>query len=124
PALSNYFARIKVILNDRVGDVSESLYDAGNRGVDRRAFTGRAVPGTPTTETQNRPAGQLRTNDPPYFETRMEWNADSLLTRIVHPNGNSMENTYELVLNPAADPRARGNLRSRRQLPGPLGGDQ
>ena len=124
PGVGNDFATIKIIVNDRVGNVSEYLYDGGNRCVDHRAFTGRAVPGQTTTETVNRPANPLRPADPAYFETHYQWNIDSRPTRIVYPNGNVVENTYELALDANAPRRYRGNLRTRRQLPGPLGGDQ
>jgi RHS repeat-associated protein len=104
--------------------LKEYLYDAGNRLVSLRAYTGRVVAGQPVTETQNRPTNPLRTNDPPFFETRWEWNVDSLPTRIVFPNGNSVTNTYELALDPNTPRRYRGNLHTRTQVPGPLGGDQ
>lgn len=124
PAASNGLAVLKTIVNDRVGNVKEYSYDAGNRLVMMREFTGRAISGQPTTETLNRPRNPLRTNDPPFFETRYEWNEDSLLTRIIYPNGNSISNTYELALNPLVGRRSRGNLRSVERLPGPTGGDQ
>lgn len=124
PSAANNYAVLKTILNDRVGNVSEWLYDAGNRCVIHRAYTGRAVPGVTTTETANRPTSPLRPTDPPLFETRYEWNVDSLLTRVVYPSGNTSSNLYELALDPAAARRSRGNLRSRIRLPGPLGGDQ
>ena len=87
PDASNNFATIKTIVNDRVGNVKELFYDARNRGVIEREYTGRANPDMPTTETTNRPTGQLRPGDPPFFETRYEYNSDSLLTRRVAPNG-------------------------------------
>jgi RHS repeat-associated protein len=120
----NQFAVIKVIENDRVGNVTEYFYDSLNRLVRQLDYTGRAVADQPTTESTNRPTAKLRAEDPDFFETRYAWNADSLPTQIVHPNSNSTENVYELDLDPNAPRRARGNLRVRRQLPGPLGGDQ
>lgn len=124
PGPGNQNAIVKAILNDRVGNVSEYLYDAANRCVDQRLFTGRAVPGQWTTETQNRPANPVRTNDSPFFETQFEWNADLLLTTVLYPNGNSIHRVYESDLNPQGDPRARGNLRIQTRWPGPLAGDQ
>ena len=124
PSTANGQAVVKTIVNDRVGNVKEHTYDGGNRLVLLREFTGRATPGQRTTEALNRPANPLRTNDPSFFETRYEWNVDSMLTRAVYPNGNNVVNTYESALNPAAAPRARGNLRTREWLPGPLKGDQ
>ncbi|MCX6873872.1 MAG: autotransporter-associated beta strand repeat-containing protein [Verrucomicrobia bacterium] len=124
PTASNRFAVNKAIVNDGTGNVSELLFDAMNRLVRLREFTGRAVPGVTTTETQNRPTGKLRPGDPVFFETIQEWNVDSHLTRTLLPNGSSVVNTYELDLNPAAPPRLRSSLRERKLLPGPLGGDQ
>ncbi len=124
PSSGNGYAVSKAILNDRVGNVSEFLYDAGNRWVNHRAYTGRAVPGLATTESSNRPTNPLRPADPPYFEARATWNSDSLLTQLVSPNGNTLEQLYESELNPSATPRGRGNLRQRALYPGPLGGDQ
>src|SRR6185436_11128750 len=46
-----------------------------------------------------RPAGKLRIDDPDYFETRFEWNNDSLCTRIVHPRGNTTEMAYQRAFN-------------------------
>jgi len=124
PADGGDGAVLLALLNDRVGNVSERRYDARGRCVTVRRFTGRADPDQPTTTTHNRPVDPLRPDDPPYFETRWEWNADSLPVRVVYPNGNSVERVHELELDPQAPRRARGNLRELRRLPGPLGGDQ
>ena len=118
-------AVIKAILNDRVGDVKEYLYDGRNRMVAMREYTGRAPdPDQPTTQTDNRPTGKLRTYDPDFFETRHEYNRDSLRTRSDYPNGNIWRNVYESDLDPNAPRRSRGNLREVHREPGPLGGDQ
>ncbi|MEE9296936.1 MAG: RHS repeat-associated core domain-containing protein [Phycisphaerae bacterium] len=117
-------AVMKTIVNDRVGNVSEYLYDAGNRRVVQRDYTGRADPDQFTTETQNRPTGKLRPDDPDVFVTRYEWNEHSKLTRLDFPKGNSRISVYESELNPAAPQRSLGNLREVHHLPGPLGGDQ
>ncbi len=118
PSPANGQAIAKAIVNDRVGNVAECFFDARNRCVMKREFTGRALNNQPTTDSQNRPVGRLRPDDPAYFETRYEYNADSLVTRITHPNGNVSQNVYELDLNPGAPWRARGNLRERLRLPG------
>ncbi|MBI3881920.1 MAG: RHS repeat protein [Verrucomicrobia bacterium] len=123
-APSNQFATLRSIVNDRVGNVREYYSDSRGRLVRRQAFTGRAVPGVTTTDVANRPSGPLRSADPPYFETRCEWNADNLLTRCVQPNGNAIECVHELECDPDASRLARGNLRVYRCEPGPLGGDQ
>jgi RHS repeat-associated protein len=124
PGADNQYAFVKAIVNDRVGNGSEVTFDAANRCVNRRVFTGRAVPGLLTTETQNRPVNPLRTNDPPWFETRFAWNRDSLLVSLTHPIGDVTLRLYEGDLNPQADPRARGNLRMQIRQPGAPGGDQ
>ena len=38
-------------------------------------------------------------DDPAYFETRFDWNADSLCTRVVEPRGNSTEMVYQRAFN-------------------------
>ncbi|GIW39486.1 MAG: hypothetical protein KatS3mg076_0063 [Candidatus Binatia bacterium] len=118
PSESNGHAVIKAIVNDRVGNVREYFFDAARRLVIRREYTGRANPRAPTTEAVNRPSGKLRESDPDFFETRYEWNDDSLLAREVRPNGNAIEYVYESDLNPAAPARFRANLRAVRRLPG------
>ncbi len=118
PGAFNGFAISRVIVNDRVGNVSESFFDAGNRMVRTRQFTGRALPDQPTTLLENRPRDPLRESDPEYFETLYEWTGDSLQRRVVHPNGNTSEYVYEADLNPDAPARTRGNLRIVRSFPG------
>lgn len=120
----NNFAALKAIVNDRVGNVKEYFYDAGNRLVMSREYTGRAVANQPTTESANRPTGKLRPTDPDYFETRWTYNADAMTAQITHPNLNTTVKTYELDLDPLAPRRSRGNLRQVTNNPGPLGGDQ
>ena len=110
-----------VIVNDRMGNVTELYYNSSNRRVLRREYTGRADPDQPTTETENRPTGQLRPEDPPSFDTSYEYNHDSLVTRIVHPNLNEETFVYD-ENNP--EPRYRGNLLEHCLFPGPLEGDQ
>ena len=118
PSAQNGEAMIKTIVNDRVGNVSEYFYNLSNRVVRFREYTGRAIRDQATTETQNRPINKLRNSDPDFFETRYEWNADALLSRQIHPNGNITEFIYESDLDPTARPRQRGNLRKVRRLPG------
>jgi len=118
PSLANGGAVMRTILNDRNGNVKEYFYDAQNHMVRKREYTGRANPTAPTTALVNRPADKLRATDPDYFETRYEWNEDSLEKRVIHPNGNILEYVYESDLNPNAAPRTRANLRILRQLPG------
>ncbi len=124
PGPGNNFAVTKAIVNDRAGNVSESFYDNRNRLVIFREYTGRANPDLPTSATFNRPAGKLRPSDPTFFETRYAYNANSLVTSVLNPNGDTVEIAHEGLLNPAASPRTRGNVRQIHRLPGPLGGDQ
>ncbi len=118
PTATNGFAAMKTIVNDRNGNVNEYIYDIGNRPISSRVYTGRADPVQPTTETANRPGDKLRPDDPDFFETRTVWNQDSLRMRVIHPNGNTTEYTYESDLNPNASPRDRGNLRIISRTPG------
>lgn len=130
PSPDNAFAVVKCIVNDAVGNVSEYYFDSMNRCVRRVEFTGRASPDLPTTETQNRPTGKLRATDPDFFETRYEWNADSLCTRIIEPRGSSTEMVYQRAFNQNSSRsnhtrRHDGNLRVLRDTPccGDLDGD-
>jgi len=118
PSKANGNSVMKTIINDRVGNVKEYVFDSRNRVVRKREYTGRANPALPTTDLTNRLTGKLRPTDPDFFETRYEWNEDSLQTRVIHPNGNIIENVYESALKPDAPPRTRGNLRIVRHLPG------
>ncbi len=108
----------KTIMNDRNGNVSEHFFDYGTRLLRVKEYTGRADPSLPTTETENRPTDKLRASDPDFFETRMEYNLHSQLTRVVHPNGNITKHVYETDLDPIADPTVAGNLRETLRLPG------
>jgi RHS repeat-associated protein len=122
PTAANRFAVMKTIVNDRVGNVSEFLYDAGNRLVIRREYTGRAPDAdAPTSSNTNRPANPLRAGDPAFYETWWEYNADSLVTRIGHADGSEETFLYDET-NPSR--RSQGNLLEHCVLPGPLGGDQ
>jgi len=118
PSPRNGKAVLKVIVNDRVGNVKEYFYDVRNRGILAREYTGRANPQQPTTETANRPIGKLRPTDPSFFETRYEYNFDARRARLIHPNGNVTEFVYDRESKPTASPRSRGNLRILRRLPG------
>ncbi len=122
PTENNIFAVSKVIVNDRVGNVKEYFIDAGNRTVIFREYTGRAPdPDAPTTETDNRPIDPLRPDDPEFFETRWEYNDDSLPIRIIHPNLNEEIFTYDEGNDSR---RSQGNLLKHCRLPILLGGDQ
>ncbi len=117
-APDNNGSTLKVIIRDRVGNVTENYFDGGGRLALLREYTGRANPTQPTTETVNRPTGKLRPDDPEFFDTRYEYNQDSQPTRVVYPNGNIKEMVYEADLAPQASAKTRGNLRMVRSLPG------
>lgn len=122
PVPANNFATILAIVNDRVGNVTEMSSDKDNRCVLRREYTGRAPnPDGPTTDVANRPTGKLRPTDPDFFNTQYDWNCDSLLTRVLHPNQNEVQYVYDEA---NLSPRSRGNLLQKTRLPGALGGDQ
>ena len=121
PSSANNYAVSRTIVNDRLGHVTELEYDAQNRAVVERRFTGTANPDLPTTSTVNRPTNRLRVNDPVWFETRSEFDGRSQLTRMVRPAQNVMRARFD-----SAHPNAlaRGNRQSMKLLPGPRGGDQ
>ncbi len=114
---SRFNAATKTIVNDAIGNVHESLFDSKNRLIDLRRFTGRSTPGVPVTESSNRPMNPVRPTDPAFFETTIEWNRDSLPSRVTFPRGNGVEMVYQRDLDPNTNPRERGNLRTHRQLP-------
>ncbi|MEQ8764325.1 MAG: RHS repeat-associated core domain-containing protein [Planctomycetota bacterium] len=118
PDASNGGAVIRTIVNDRAGNVAELFFDALNRPVLERRFTGRANPDQKTTPTQNRPSGKLRASDPDFFETRWEWSSDFRATRITHPNGNVTARYFSRDLDPKVPRRSRGNLCLEIRLPG------
>ena len=127
PDPANNFSVVNATVNDRVGNVSVHFFDAQNRPVIEREYTGRADPSLPTNIDLaiNPPTGPLRPGfDPPYFESRCEFNVDSLITNTTDANGNTTQNIYELDLDPLAPRLTRGNLREVRRTPGVLGGDQ
>ncbi|CAM2068617.1 Ig-like domain-containing protein [Sulfidibacter corallicola] len=118
PSPQNRQAETLAIINDRNGHVKEHRFDLGNRLISLREYTGRADPQQPTTMTENRPTGKVRIEDPDFFETHFEWNADSQRTRIIYPKGNIVAYVYEADLNPTASLRTRGNLRTVQRIPG------
>jgi len=113
---SNSFATVQTIVNDYVGNVSEYLFDSRQRCVSVREFTGRANPALPTTATENRPSGKLRPEDPDYFETRWEWNADSLCKREVGPGGQQVQCVYESDFDKSTPARKRADCRVVREI--------
>lgn len=101
---------VVAILNDRVGAVSEHFFDADNRRIAERLYTGFADPDRPTTETLNRPTGKLRATDPDFYETTWTYNADHHVIAEVTPRGDRTEYLYEGDLTAPVSPRRRGNL--------------
>jgi RHS repeat-associated protein len=109
---------VKAIVNDRVGNVREYVYDSRGRCTLLRELTGRANPDQPTTQTVNRPGAPLRPSDPAFFETRWVYDEDSRPIKSFHSNGNITRRVYELELDPLAEWRTRGNLREVHRFPG------
>jgi YD repeat-containing protein len=99
PSPTNQFAVMRCVMNDPEGNVTELFYDARNRCVTERDFTGRAIPGQPVTDVANRPTGKLRAGDPDDYETRWAWNEDSLCTSVIWPGGNSESMIYQRAFN-------------------------
>ncbi len=123
PNLSNNYAITRVIVNDRMGNVSERFYDHHNRNIIHRDLKGRADPNHPTSinPDSNLPKNPLRATDPAFFETRYEYNSDSLVTRIIYPNDNEEVFVYDSL---NSDVRSRGNLLHQTSLPDPSSGDK
>ncbi len=103
-------------MNDPEGNVTECFYDARNRCVKMQEFTGRSTPGLPVTDVSNRPTGQLRSDDPPYYETLWSWNNDSLCTLEVSPGGQQLRCIYESDFDKSTHARKRADLRVAREL--------
>ncbi len=124
PTSTNGFAVTRTIINDRNGHVAELLFDKFNRCVTQRQLTGQADPNSPTSSTVNRPVNKLRATDPDAFETRFEYNGDSLLARVVDPEGSIAEYTYEGDTSFLAPTRNKANVTQSKLIAGPRGGDQ
>ncbi|MDB6108505.1 MAG: repeat protein, partial [Pedosphaera sp.] len=115
PSRQNGFAIVRAIVRDGVGNVTEGFYDSRNRCVTQRDFTGRALLTAATTDTNNRPTGQIRASDPAFYETSWTWNLDSLCTQASYPGGDATVCIYERDFNKSANPRKKGDLRICRQ---------
>ncbi|HJQ96701.1 MAG TPA: DUF6531 domain-containing protein, partial [Candidatus Polarisedimenticolaceae bacterium] len=123
PAAEEPGAATKTIVRDRVGNVGEVYFDASNRAVAVRRYTGRAPSLTlPTGVTTSRPGAPLRATDPPYFRTTFAWNEDSLLTQATFPKLDTVGFTYDSAV--TNNMRIRANALEARRTAGPAGGDQ
>ncbi|MDQ6630890.1 MAG: DUF6531 domain-containing protein, partial [Verrucomicrobiota bacterium] len=116
PAPANQFATLRCVVNSPVGDVTEYFYDARNRCVKLQEFTGRATPGLPVTATGNRPSGKVRASDPDLYESRAEWNNDSLCRKVVMFGGQRMECVYESDLDKSTRAGKRADCRVVREI--------
>ena len=119
-------ASLKCTVNDPVGNVTECFFDARGRCVVEREFTGRATPGTPVTDNQNRPTSKVRQTDPDYYETQCTWNNDSLCTSETSPGGQQVRCVYQSDFDPATPARKRADCRvvsERAPAPVDLNGD-
>jgi phage tail-like protein len=113
---ANQYAVIQVTVRDALGNVSECSYDARNRPVSLREYTGRAPSPGPVTPTSNRPVNPVRPKDPLFYLTQWAWNTDSLCVQEIEPAGNAEQFVYESDCNPGASPRKKGDLRVCRKL--------
>ena len=88
-----------------------------NGNVTERTFNARGHEVAHVVQTVR----NVNPHDPPSFTTTRTWNADSLVTSITYPEGNSVQFDYD-----STNPRrfAQGNLLRVTQAPGERGGDQ
>ncbi|HEY6648655.1 MAG TPA: RHS repeat-associated core domain-containing protein [Mycobacterium sp.] len=118
-------ATVLAIVNDANGNVRDLLFDKLDACVGVREYTARADASMPTTPTENRPVRPVCAGEPPFYETRYDYdNPDGLLTRIVRPDGSTTVKEFEIARRADAGPIERGNLRSIRDTPGASGADQ
>ncbi len=96
---------------DEIGRLTETDFDRLHRVVACREFTGFCTPNVPVTSSSNRPTGKLRDSDPAYFETTCAYNADSLCTRVTHPDGSQELVTYDRDFRQNCPVRERANPR-------------
>ncbi len=107
-AASNDFltAVFETAVTDRNGNLAEYQFNQLGNAVRVREFSNRDV----------------RPGDPAFFETRYEYNGEGEMTRLVRPEGNSVEFTYDTA---SSDRFQQGNLLLTRRLPDVArGGDQ
>ncbi len=114
---------------DRNGNVAE--YDQNVLGVHirYREYTGRVDPNDPrdtlatlipSANPAFPPIPKLRPEDPAFFETLYDYNADAERTRTIYAEDNSVERTFDRQ-NP--DRFQQGNVIEVRLIAGPRGGD-
>jgi YD repeat-containing protein len=98
--------------NDEWGRVTVRTFDKLHRLTRERCYTGFGTPDTPvTTAGLPDPATKLRSTDPDFFETSCSYNADSLCTRIVHPDGSRERIIFDRDFRKDCPVRERGNAR-------------
>ena len=88
--------------------MSEHLFDARNRLVRLRQYTGRWDADEPTTEAellQGPSTPKLRAADPDSYETTWAYDDDSRLVQVQHPRGNEETYAYDPA-NPSRRSRA------------------
>ena len=109
PSLPGYGTRS--IVRDRMGNVTEYIYDGLNQCRRFIEYTGRSATNAPVTYAANKPAGKLRPTDPDSYITEYEYDAQSnpIVTR--QPKGNGESRTYEQL------PRSSRNLTRRDRQP-------
>jgi YD repeat-containing protein len=111
PAPENHFATLRCIVNDPVGNVTETFFDARNRGIEKAQIKRRAIPGELVYDTSALPIDKLRSEDPDLTVTRWSWNNDSLCTSETAPGGQVVSYTYQGDLDPSTPARKRADRR-------------
>ncbi len=101
----------RVIENDELGRVTETVFDRLHRAAVCREFTGFAIPGVAVTDTSAPVPGKLRAGDPAYFETRCSFNADHRCTELVRPDGTVERIVYDRDFRKNGPVREGGNPR-------------
>ena len=116
PTPANQFATMRCVVNDPVGNVAAISTDARGRCVKLEEFTGRATPGTPVTNPASLPIPKLRLDDPASYETRWQWNNDSLCTSEISPGGQQVQCVYESDFDKSTRARKRADCRVVREI--------
>jgi YD repeat-containing protein len=111
PPSTDFPGGYRVIENDELGRVTETVFDRLHRAVVCREFTGFAIPGVAVTDTSAPFPGRLRAGDPAYFETRCSFNADHRCTELVRPDGTVERIVYDRDFRKNGPVREGGNPR-------------
>jgi len=111
PPSSGFPGGYRVIENDELGRVTETVFDRLHRAVISREFTGFATPGVAVTDTSSPFPGKLRAGDPDFFETRCAFNADHRCISLTRPGGGIERIVYDRDFRKDCPVREGGNPR-------------